>query len=165
MEVRTTTKGRELIVSLCGELDHHAARETVTAIERAAEAAMPARLTLDFGGVSFMDSSGIAVAVRVRRRMAALGGGAELVNVPPQAKKVFDAAAIERALDAALPSALAVDFGGVTFMDSSGIAVAMRAMRRMAALGGRSSLINVPPQAKRVFDAAGIICTAKEEAT
>ena len=28
------TKGRELIVSLRGELDHHAARETVTAIER-----------------------------------------------------------------------------------------------------------------------------------
>ena len=95
MEVRTTTKGRELIVSLCGELDHHAARETVTAIERAAEAAMPARLTLDFGGVTFMDSSGIAVAVRIRRRMAALGGGAELVNVPPQAKKVFDAAGID----------------------------------------------------------------------
>lgn len=95
MEVRTTTKGRELIVSLRGELDHHAARETVTAIGRAAEAEMPARLTLDFGGVTFMDSSGIAVAVRARRHMAALGGGAELINVPPQAKKVFDAAGID----------------------------------------------------------------------
>ena len=94
MELRTTTRGRELIVSLCGELDHHAARETVTAIGRAAEAAMPTKLTLDFGGVTFMDSSGIAVAVRARRHMASLGGGAELINVPPQAKKVFDAAGV-----------------------------------------------------------------------
>lgn len=103
MEVRTTAKGRALTVSLLGELDHHAARQAITTVERA--------------------------------------------------------------LDAALPSALTLDFGGVTFMDSSGIAVAMRAMRRMAALGGTSSLINVPPQAKRVFDAAGIICSAKEETT
>jgi len=88
------TKGRELIVSLRGELDHHAARETVTAIERAAEAALPLLMTLDFGGVTFMDSSGIAVAMRARRRMASLGGNAAIVNVPPQAKKVFDAAGV-----------------------------------------------------------------------
>lgn len=94
MEVRTKARGRELVASLRGELDHHAARETVTAIERAAEAAMPSRLTLDFSGVTFMDSSGIAVAMRARRHMAALGGSAELVNVPPQAKKVFDAAGV-----------------------------------------------------------------------
>ena len=94
MEVRTTTKGRELAVSLRGELDHHAAGQAVTAIERAAEAALPSKLTLDFAGVSFMDSSGIAVAMRAMRRMAALGGSTALINVPPQAKKVFDAAGI-----------------------------------------------------------------------
>ena len=32
MELRTTTRGRELIVSLRGELDHHAARETVNPV-------------------------------------------------------------------------------------------------------------------------------------
>ena len=94
MEVRAITKDRELVVSLRGELDHHAAHEAVTAIERAAEAAMPALLTLDFDGVTFMDSSGIAVALRAKRRMEDLGGSAALVNVPAQAKKVFDAAGI-----------------------------------------------------------------------
>lgn len=94
MEVRTTTKGRELTAYLRGELDHHAAQEAVTAVTRALEAAMPLKLSLDFGGVTFMDSSGIAVAMRAMRRMAALGGRTALVNVPPQAKKVFDAAGI-----------------------------------------------------------------------
>ncbi len=94
MEVRTTTKGRVLTVRLQGELDHHAARSAITAVERALDAAMPSALTLDFGEVSFMDSSGIAVAMRAMRRMAALGGTSALVNVPAQAKRVFDAAGI-----------------------------------------------------------------------
>ena len=94
MEVRTTARGRELTVRLRGELDHHAAREAITAVERALDAAMPSALALDFGGVTFMDSSGIAVAMRARRRMAALGGTIAIINVPAQAKKVFDAAGI-----------------------------------------------------------------------
>ena len=94
MEVKSTTNDRALTLALHGELDHHAARETVTAIERALEAGLPMQLVLDFGGITFMDSSGIAVAMRAHRRMTALGGSAALVNVPAQAKKVFDAAGI-----------------------------------------------------------------------
>ncbi len=94
MEVRTKCDGRELVASLRGELDHHAARETVTALEHALDAELPLRLKLDFGGVTFMDSSGIAVVMRAYRRMTALGGSLALANVPAQAKKVFDAAGI-----------------------------------------------------------------------
>ena len=94
MEIRTTSTDRELTVMFRGELDHHAAKETVTALERALDAALPLRLTLDFGGVTFMDSSGIAVVMRAFRRMTVLGGSLALVNVPMQAKRVFDAAGI-----------------------------------------------------------------------
>ena len=94
MEIRTTSTDRELKVAFRGELDHHAAKETVTALERALDAALPLRLTLDFGGVTFMDSSGIAVVMRAFRRMTVLGGSLTLVNVPMQAKRVFDAAGI-----------------------------------------------------------------------
>ena len=94
MDVQTRSTDRELTVSFRGELDHHAARETVTALERALDAALPLKLTLDFGGVTFMDSSGIAVVMRAFRRMTALGGSLEVRNVPAQAKKVFDAAGI-----------------------------------------------------------------------
>ncbi len=94
MEVRTKTTERELTIGLRGELDHHSAREVVTAMERAADAALPSSLVMDFGGVTFMDSSGIAVVMRAERRMCALGGSLVLVNVPQQARRVFDAAGI-----------------------------------------------------------------------
>ncbi|MBQ9460100.1 MAG: STAS domain-containing protein [Oscillospiraceae bacterium] len=94
MEIQTRTNENTLTAGFRGELDHHAAKETVTTLERALDAALPMRLVLDFGGVTFMDSSGIAVVMRAFRRMTALGGRLELINVPPQAKKVFDAAGI-----------------------------------------------------------------------
>ena len=48
------------------------------------------------------------------------------------------------------------DLSEVGFMDSSGIAVVMRAQKRMRALDGGAVLRGVPPQAKKVFAAAGI---------
>ena len=84
MEVISSGEGRELTLTLRGELDHHAAKEAMRKLEWELDAALPSKLTLDFSGVSFMDSSGIAVVMRA------------LKNVPPQAKKVFTAAGIFR---------------------------------------------------------------------
>ena len=86
MEVISSGEGRELTLTLRGELDHHAAKEAMRKLE----------WTLDFSGVSFMDSSGIAVVMRALKRMRAMGGSAAIKNVPPQAKKVFTAAGIFR---------------------------------------------------------------------
>ena len=61
-----------------------------------------------------------------------------------------------RQYDAVLPLSLTLDFSGITFMDSSGIAVVLRAKKRMAALGGSVTLSGIPPQAGKVFEAAGI---------
>ena len=60
----------------------------------AAPTALPLRLTLDFSAVTFMDSSGIAVAMRARQRMRELGGTARLVRVPAQPERVLSAAGI-----------------------------------------------------------------------
>ena len=92
MEVISSGEGRELTLTLRGELDHHAAKEAM----RKLEWALPSKLTLDFSGVSFMDSSGIAVVMRALKRMRAMGGSTAIKNVPPQAKKVFTAAGIFR---------------------------------------------------------------------
>jgi len=96
MEIRSESSGRDLTLSLRGELDHHAARDTVAQLEQALDAALPLRLTLDFSGVTFMDSSGIAVVMHALRRMTSFGGTLTLRHVPAQAGKVFDAAGISR---------------------------------------------------------------------
>ena len=66
-------------------------------------------------------------------------------------------------LSAALPVKLTLDFSGVSFMDSSGIAVVMRALKRMRAMGGSAALRNVLPQAGKVFTAAGAFRTISYE--
>ena len=101
MEVISQNKERTFTMELRGELDHHSAHDAMQQMELAFNSVMPRRLVLDFKGVTFMDSSGIALAVRAQRRMAKLGGSAELRNVPPQAKKVFDTAGITRMMSIA----------------------------------------------------------------
>ncbi len=96
MEIREKTVDRNLLLELSGELDHHAARKAMEEMEMAIDAAVPLKLVLDLGGVTFMDSSGIALLLRARRRMEALGGNLMVCHVPDQARRVLDAAGINR---------------------------------------------------------------------
>lgn len=96
MEIREKTVDRNLLLELSGELDHHAARKAMEEMEMAIDAAVPLKLVLDLGGVTFMDSSGIALLLRGRRRMEALGGNLMVCHVPDQARRVLDAAGIDR---------------------------------------------------------------------
>ena len=43
-----------------------------------------------------------------------------------------------------------------SFMDSSGIAVLLRALRQVQHIGGTLRVANIPTQARRVLDAAGV---------
>ena len=61
------------------------------------------------------------------------------------------------------PKLCVLDFRDVTFMDSSGIAVVISAHRCMRELDGRLKLKNIPPQAAKVFRAAGIERVAEVE--
>ena len=96
MEVTATYRDRILELHLKGELDHHGARGLLTKLEREIEATLPAELVLDFSGVTFMDSAGIAVALRGWHRMRELGGCVKLYHVAPQPKKVLEAAGVGR---------------------------------------------------------------------
>ena len=63
---------------------------------------------------------------------------------------------LEAHIDAALPGELTVDLSALTFTDSSGIAVLLRAHKNMGRLGGGMRVIHTPPQAEKVFRAAGL---------
>lgn len=98
MPVSCLEEGRTVTAQVTGEIDHHAARLLMTELVNRVDAAMPRELTLDLGGVSFMDSSGIAVVLRTWKRMRELGGSMTLQNVPPQAAKVLRAAGVDKLL-------------------------------------------------------------------
>ncbi len=96
MRLLTTERGGKLTVALAGELDHHGAREAARKLEESLEAAMPRECVLDLGGLKFMDSSGIAIILRLYKRLQAIGGRLTVVNVPDQPMRVLDASGIDR---------------------------------------------------------------------
>jgi len=96
MEITAKSTDRNLLLQFSGELDHHAARDTIREVELAIDAALPRNLVLDMEGVTFMDSSGIAVILRAHRRMQHLNGSMLVCHVPRQAKRVLDAAGVGR---------------------------------------------------------------------
>ena len=59
-------------------------------------------------------------------------------------------------IDIYLPMVCVLDFRDVTFMDSSGIAIVIHAIRRMRELRGVVRVENVPPQPRKVLKAAGM---------
>lgn len=96
MEVRAKCQARELTLYLKGELDHHGAKGLIGQLEHEIEVALPTKTVLDFSGITFMDSSGIAVVMRAKMRMREIGGSVAIRNISAQSKKVFDAAGIDR---------------------------------------------------------------------
>ena len=87
MEIVATGADRDLLLELKGELDHHGARDAMREMELAIDAALPRRLVLDLAGVTFMDSSGIALILRAQQRMQLLDGSLLVCNVPMFALK------------------------------------------------------------------------------
>lgn len=96
MEIKCKAENRHLTILLEGELDHHAAKGLMESIDRTIEQNLPSKTILDLGGLTFMDSSGIAVVLRAKRRMEALQGSLVVVNIPRQAARVLETAGLSR---------------------------------------------------------------------
>ena len=64
--------------------------------------------------------------------------------------------AIAAKIEAYTPEICILDFREVTFVDSSGIAVVINALRSMTQLEGKLLLTGLSPQPMRVFRASGI---------
>ena len=96
MEMTYRAENRILTIQLTGELDHHAARGMLERMDRCIEQNLPTKTVLDLGGLTFMDSSGIAVVMRCRRRMEALQGELTVINIPRQAARVLETAGLAR---------------------------------------------------------------------
>ena len=64
--------------------------------------------------------------------------------------------AIGAKIDSYTPDICVLDFSEVSFMDSSGIAVVINALRGMTQIEGKLLITGISPQPMRVFRASGI---------
>ena len=99
MAVPCTGEGRVRRAAISGAVDHHRARAIMEELSRQIDLELPRSLTLDLEGVTFMDSSGIAVLLRAYRRLGELGGAVKVVHVPAQAGKVLRAAGLDKLME------------------------------------------------------------------
>ena len=96
MNISTAFAAGRLTIYLAGELDHHEARGAIRSIDELLDEYLPRDCVLDMSGLSFMDSSGIALIIRMTRRMKNLGGRAWIENPAQQPLRVIDASGIDR---------------------------------------------------------------------
>ena len=96
MNISTAFAAGRLTIYLAGELDHHEARGAIRSIDELLDDYLPRDCVLDMSGLSFMDSSGIALIIRMSRRMKNLGGRAWIENPAKQPLRVIDASGIDR---------------------------------------------------------------------
>ena len=87
-----------LTVRFVGELDHAAAAGAMRAVASAAEEFLPRRCVLDLSGLTFMDSSGIAVILRAERLLSAFRAELLVAAPPEQARRVLELAGMSRLL-------------------------------------------------------------------
>ena len=99
MQIYTSYSDGRLTLFVQGELDHHEAKNAMNTIEKLLVEYMPRECALDFSELRFMDSSGIALIVRLFRRLREMGGHAWIENASGQPLKVIDAANIERIMN------------------------------------------------------------------
>lgn len=96
MQINIENAENKLIVRLSGEIDHHATLEIRDRIDSAAREAMATELVMDFGGVSFMDSSGIGLVMGRYKTMQEIGGRVVVTNPSPHIKKVMKLSGLDK---------------------------------------------------------------------
>lgn len=102
MNISTAFSAGRLTIFLSGELDHHEAKYAVHSIDELLDEYLPRDCAINMASLSFMDSSGIAVIIRISRRMKELGGRAWIENPAKQPQRVIDASGIDRLVPVAI---------------------------------------------------------------
>lgn len=104
MNIAAAFSAGRLTVSLGGELDQHEAKSAMRSLDELLDEYLPRDLVLELSGLNFMDSSGIALMIRVNRRVRDMGGRMWIENPAKQPKRVIDTAGIDRLIPVAVRS-------------------------------------------------------------
>ncbi len=98
LQITQTEQNDTLTVLFSGELDHHAARSAIEQAEDLLVLYPCGKLVLDLSGLTFMDSSGLAVVLHLHRTCARCGYDFVVRGAPPQPMRVFEAAGLPQVM-------------------------------------------------------------------
>lgn len=99
MKIRMESIGNTLVVKPEGEIDQSCAADLRTDIDRELRRSRAKNLILDFGKVTFMDSSGIGVIIGRYKQIKALGGKTMIVRPQPQVDKILELSGLKKIVE------------------------------------------------------------------
>ncbi len=83
------------VLSITGEIDLHESPHLKQAFEPLIKKKTPSIL-VDFGGVSYVDSSGLAVMLEAMQRVQAYGGNFAIYGLRENVRGIFDLARLDQ---------------------------------------------------------------------
>ena len=96
MAIKITSTPVRLTVALSGEIDHHNAAALRLETDEAIQTTMATNIRLDFGEVTFMDSSGIGFVLGRYRIASSYGANIEVVNLSGRLYSMMKLAGLEK---------------------------------------------------------------------
>jgi len=102
-EVGNVRSGAPCLVTVRGEVDLASATDLEACLWRALEAS-PKSITVDLGGLAFIDSSGLRVLVSLSKEAHARSATFGLTNIPHHAQRVLDITGLSDWFDATADS-------------------------------------------------------------
>ena len=96
MKIFSAYKDGRLTLYLQGELDHHGVKNSMDLIDKLLDELMPRNCVIELSRLTFMDSSGIALILKIHRRMNLAGGRVWVENAASQPLRVIDTSGIDR---------------------------------------------------------------------
>lgn len=96
MQLNLTADGTTLTAIFSGELDHHACPDARERIDMKLNGGIYNKLIFDFRGLTFMDSSAIALVMGRYKYMSVLNGRVYVVTGDLKMKKILVLAGLDR---------------------------------------------------------------------
>lgn len=96
MQISHTREDDAQVIAISEELGHHEARRIIDYTDTALSMNPEGRVILDLSGLTFMDSSGLAVVLHLQRSLQRAGRTLTVRGTRQQAMRVFRAAGLPK---------------------------------------------------------------------
>jgi anti-sigma B factor antagonist len=94
-KIRSVSQAEPAIVPLEGEIDLHESPNVREALKPLIEKKIH-RIYVDLSGVTYIDSSGLAVLIDAMQRIGSYGGKFGLIAIPPSVRNVLEIARLDQ---------------------------------------------------------------------
>ena len=97
--MQIVSENETLTIYLSGEIDHHSAKPLRDKTDQVLFLKSPARLVLDFSGVTFMDSSGVGFVMGRYKKAASIRCETAVTGLRPRDRRIMEMSGLKNLVE------------------------------------------------------------------